>query len=56
MKINTIKKTFLILLLLATAIPLYAQNSNIHRARVLEVVKEENSTILEEFNKGVSIV
>lgn len=52
MHINTIKKTFLALLLLATAIPLYAQNSNIQRARVLEVIKEEKNIILEEFNKG----
>jgi uncharacterized membrane protein len=44
------KKTFLLLLLIA--VPLCSQASDIYRAKVLEITKEEKSVILEEFSNG----
>jgi len=52
MKIIVMKKVFLFLLLLLAAVPIYAQASNIQRARVLEIINEEKSVILEEFSEG----
>lgn len=52
MKTDVIKRIFLFLLLLSVAIPLYAETSNIQRAKVLEILKEEKTTILEDFSNG----
>lgn len=52
-----VKKIFIVLgLLLLISNPLYAQTTNLQRAKVLEVVKEEKSAILGEIGKEVEIL
>ena len=52
MKISTIKKSFLLLLLIVIAVPVFAQTNDIQRAKVLEIIKEEKSIILESLSNG----
>ncbi|MBP9711920.1 MAG: hypothetical protein KBD55_02695 [Candidatus Pacebacteria bacterium] len=47
----TIKKILICLVLLLVASPLLAESINLNRAKVLEVIKEENSQILGEIDK-----
>lgn len=45
---------FILIVIVPTA---YAQETlNLHKAKVLQIVKEENSTILEEVGKGINIL
>jgi uncharacterized membrane protein len=50
-----IRKSFCIFVLLAIAAPVYAQ-TDLYRARVLEVVKEEKAVILGEIGKEIEVL
>jgi uncharacterized membrane protein len=52
----TIKKILICLVLLLVASPLLAESINLNRAKVLEVIKEENSQILGEIDKKLEIL
>ncbi len=51
-----IQKLLIIFALFLIAAPLYAQTQNIHRAKVLEVVKEEKTVLLEEIGKELEVL
>jgi uncharacterized membrane protein len=55
MILSVTKKLLLVFILLGMAAPLYAQ-TEIYRAKVLEVVKEERSVILQEIGQQVEVL
>jgi uncharacterized membrane protein len=54
--LSSVKKVICILALLFIANPLYAETLNISKAKVLDVLKEDQSVILGEIGKKVDIV